>query len=73
MRRKSLLEKAKSEKVKKRPHIEITDEHVELALAWARDEIGMRQAARAIGAGGNIYSFLAHALARYVRDGAKRK
>ena len=42
MAKKTLLEKAKAVKMGRRDTI-ITDEHVELALAWIRDEVNLSQ------------------------------
>lgn len=69
----SLLEKAKKVKAKRSKPREITKEHVELALAWAREEITHTQVARALGGdetyrGLAIYVTLARSLKKYIRS-----
>lgn len=48
MKKKTLLQKAKKIKVKPRISIGTTDEEMELAIAWLKEEIGTRQVAEAI-------------------------
>lgn len=64
---KTLLQKAKERKSK--AVVEIGDEEVELALAWARGEINLTQASEAIGSqrGSAIYSRMALALKKYIQ------
>lgn len=65
--KKTLLEIAKTH-VKNRK-IKITHEEVELAVAWAKDEVSTGAVEKALGVRGyGIYSRLALALARYVRE-----
>lgn len=49
----------------------VTDEQIELALAWAFGKVSLRAAARATGKSMNspnvVYGMLARALAEYVR------
>jgi hypothetical protein len=66
-KRETLLEKAK--KIGRKPNTKqvIKDEHVELALAWAKNEISFTQVAEVLGKSkGSIYAFLAHAFREYV-------
>lgn len=64
----SLLDKAKSIKRKNTVGEKINNEHIELALAWADDEIGIRQIQKALGLGSPtaVYSFLAISLKKYI-------
>ena len=70
----TLLEKAQKAKVKRSGPIEITQEHIDLALAWARGEITHTQVVKALmkkGANANyrgmaIYITLARALREYI-------
>lgn len=63
----TLLEKAKRRKPLKQK--EVTNDEIELALAWVRGEIGVMQAKHALGAATNnaAYISFAHALAKYIR------
>ena len=61
----TLLQKAKNVKVQRYEKGYISDKQtVELALAWARDEVSTQQVATALGykTGGYVYSILAKAL-----------
>lgn len=79
MAKETLLQKAKkSSSLKKKEYHNITKEHIELALAWANDEIRMTQVADALGLknpnGTNnisIYIFLSKALKCYVTQSNK--
>ena len=46
---KSLLEKAKSVPTKNRVRSALSDEEIELAIAWLNDEVTLTQAATAMG------------------------
>ena len=69
MGKESLLEKAKKVGRKNNTTRDITDEHVELALAWARGEISYSQIKNVLGltAPSTIYSFLAFSLQKYIQ------
>lgn len=59
----SLLERARKERVKKAVPAKMTDEHIELALAWAKGEINYTQVRKVLGIPpASTYSFLALAL-----------
>lgn len=66
----SLVAKAKASKLTIRKHHSITPAHVELALAWVRDEIGASQVSIGLGhnMGKNCYGILARALKRYLQE-----
>ena len=69
----SLLDKAKAQCCNPRAKIEITDEHIELALAWMRGEITISQAMK-IGLTKNrsttvVYSVMARALRNAYEQG----
>ena len=70
----TLLEKAKEgyyPRIAARAKNSVNDETIELALAWARGEIGISQVSRAIdsktGGGSAAYSILARSLAEHIR------
>jgi hypothetical protein len=66
----TLLEKAKGFQKKKRPNaVIITNDLIELSLAWVNDEITLRQFAHAIdGAVGiHTYTVIANALKEYIK------
>lgn len=68
MGKKSLLEKAKKVGCKSNAAVNITDEHIELALAWARGEISCIQIIKALGIPpSTIYSFLAFSLRKHIK------
>jgi len=60
-KKQSLLELAMSKKLPKKHNKVYTEEQIELALAWANDEITITQVAHAINAtvGTAVYTFLA--------------
>ena len=60
----TLLEKAKQYKFRDGRSSSVSDEAVELALAWAMDEIQLRQVGSVLSSKSNAgtYSFLAQAL-----------
>ena len=61
----SLLNKALNHKITRKEKLDITDEIVELAIAWAENRIGIVQVARALGNHQhpmNAYPTLARAL-----------
>lgn len=62
----SLIKQAKQNKKQKRNIIK--KEHIELALAWANDEIGISGIARVLNkkSSGATYVFLALALREYI-------
>lgn len=64
----TLLQKAKRTiPYKAKSRTEITKEHIELALAWARGEVNYVQAAQALGlTGSNLYAILAMSLQQYI-------
>ena len=69
----TLLEKAKEARAEPQ-QIFVSDEVVELALAWAKGEISMKQARKAFGtktAGSNIYAHLARGLRQFIQRNAK--
>ena len=69
----TLLEQAKTHPVRHRAERKITKEHIELAIAWARDEITYSQLKHVLGfqSGNNnstqVYLFLAMALREAVK------
>lgn len=69
MAKQTLLEKAlkNDRKIKK---MNFTEEEIELAMAWANNEIGLRQVARAMNmrSDGRAYSFIALALRKIISD-----
>lgn len=71
----SLLEKAKRIGRANFQVKPITQEHIDLALAWCRDEIGLRQVAVALGfpnrQTSSAYVTLARALKHHVRSKKK--
>jgi hypothetical protein len=69
--KRSLLTKAKSRPSKRYKRTAVTREQLELALAWAHDEISYVQVQHALGIktpGSNTYVLLARALRAYVRN-----
>lgn len=79
MAKETLLQKAKNSSVMKaKRYPNITKEHIDLALAWAKDEIRMTQVADVLGmkkANGtnniSVYIFLSKALKCYVTQSNK--
>ena len=71
--RQSLLEKARTKKAGSKQPLIITPEHIDLAIAWARNEVTYSQVADAMGkskAGGPlVYCFLARALSQALTEG----
>lgn len=65
---KTLLEKAKETGHRKQAGGDITEEIIELALAWAKGEIGLKQASEALGYTntGNVYVIFARALKKHL-------
>lgn len=70
MKKESLLEKAKKVGRKNNTTKDITDEHVELALAWARGEVSYSQIKKVLGltVPSTIYSFLAFSLRKHIEN-----
>ena len=75
MKGKTLLEQAKEVRLRHKQAV-ITDEQIELALAWARDEVTMKQVGIVVmdltgntGATNNIYNWLAIRLREAFRRG----
>ncbi len=68
---KTLLEKAKEAKVKRRSRIPVTEEHIELALSWMRCEIGIAQVNIALGLPKEQSNTL-YSLAVWLREAYKR-
>ena len=70
MKKESLLEKAKKVGRKNNTTQDITDEHVELALAWARGEVSYSQIKKVLGltVPSTIYSFLAFSLRKHIEN-----
>jgi len=68
MKEKKLIDKAKSFKTGNRKKMIINDEIIELSLAWANNELTMRQVAFALNKtiGINCYPILANALKEYL-------
>jgi ABC-type Fe3+-siderophore transport system permease subunit len=68
MKKESLLEKAKKVGRKNNTTQNITDEHVELALAWARGDVSYSQIKKVLGltVPSTIYSFLAFSLRKHI-------
>lgn len=63
----SLLDNAKS--LKSKTHERISPELVELAVAWAKDEITITQVQSALNTkGSNVYAKLALALRVYIKN-----
>jgi hypothetical protein len=68
----SLLDDAKAHSTKKRPTVPITNERVELALAWLTDEVSITQLAHALDGNrpaSNAYVSIAIALREAYRKG----
>ena len=65
-----LIEKAKSVKISPRK-LNYSDNHIELAVAWAKSEVNLKQCKKAIGEkySANMYTFFAIALREAVRRG----
>lgn len=66
----TLLEKARQPKPAGRhARIKVTDETIDLSLAWVRHEIGIAQVTRALGkkSGNGAYCLIARSLAEHVR------
>lgn len=70
MKKESLLEKAKKVGRKNNTKPDITDEHVELALAWARGEVSYSQIKKVLGltVPSTTYSFLAFSLRKHIEN-----
>lgn len=70
MKKESLLEKAKKVGRKNNTTHDITYEHVELALAWARGEVSYSQIKKVLGltVPSTIYSFLAFSLRKHIEN-----
>jgi len=68
---KTLLQKAKSCKVRERIKPNITDEHIELAVAWVNGELQGKQIKMALNlkSGGGSYLYY---MASYLKEGIKR-
>lgn len=68
----SLLEKARSIKTKNRSSRPLTEEEIELALAWANDEVSYTQVKNVLMKDDNhnttVYTFLARALKEAIRN-----
>lgn len=64
----SLLKKAIKVGRKNNTTINITDEHIELALGWARGEVSYSQIKAVLGLVGpsTVYSFLASSLKKHI-------
>jgi cysteine synthase len=77
MKKKTLLEKAKESKIRKIDRCLITKEHIELAIAWAKDEISSRQVARALFKNevlaGRVGGAVLYKMATYLRQGFREK
>lgn len=68
----TLLEIAKARTPKERRNMDITDQHIELAIAWAKDEITYSQVLAAL-FGNNKGTMQAYVvLARALREGIRR-
>ena len=71
MKKETLLQKAQKIGSKKNIPKETTDEHLELAFAWLKDEIGLRQISAVIGVsytgGSSLYR-----IAVYLKEAYKR-
>lgn len=64
-----LIEKAKKEPARRSEGDWNTKEHRELALAWARDEIGHNGIMKVLNVkGSNVYNFLALSLRQSIRN-----
>lgn len=67
----SLVELAKTSNPPKRSTLSITDQDVELAMAWAKDEVTLTQVQRVKRSGermnSNIYIYLARCLKEAIR------
>lgn len=70
MKKESLLEKAKKVGRKNNTTQNITDEHIELALAWARGDVSYSQIKKVLGltVPSTIYSFLAFSLRKHIEN-----
>ena len=63
----SLLAKAK--KIKTQTPDKLTEEHIELALAWAHDEVTLKQVSDALGdKDSKTYITLARSFRKYFRE-----
>lgn len=68
MAKKTLLQKAKELKpVRER---KVTKEHIELAMAWVNNEIGISQAIKAVTTSSPSagYALIAHSLKKYIQN-----
>lgn len=71
MKEENLLEKAKKIKPRSKIYTEITDEHIELGIAWLKGEIGYSQICGALGVNKNSGNVL-YTIAIFLREGYKR-
>jgi len=70
MKKKTLLQKAKKVKMRHRKII-VTDEHIELALAWVKDDITLTQVNLALNKPRDTGNTL-YALAVYIREAYRK-
>lgn len=67
-----LLDKVKSQKRQKKRNDTLKEDFTEVALAWVKDEVGIRQIIAATNlTGGSIYCKLAHTLREYILKNQK--
>lgn len=73
MTEKTLLQKAKETSVRS-PKNKYTKEHIELAIAWANDEITVTQCQAALNSknGSSVYHSLLYILKQHVRQQNKK-
>lgn len=70
MSKETLLQKAQKVRLRGHTPLDISDEKIELALAWARDEVRHKQVGEVLGISqGAISHFLAVALREAIRKG----
>ncbi len=68
MKKETLLEKAKKIKGKAHPKVPLTNEHLELAFAWLRNEIGLTQVNLAIGKDPHKSGNILYSIAVWLRE-----
>ena len=64
----SLTERAKEIKTAYRVKATYAQEEVDLAVAWARDEVTLSQVAKLVGSFSSVYCFLAVRLRQYMES-----
>ncbi len=69
MKKQTLVERAKTLRSNGKPSIKVTQDHIDLALAWANGEISLKQAGYALGGSNKApYHLIAIYLREYIRS-----